>query len=276
MTPLDVRRRRMIALNFAMMEEMKSSNSFRGEICIMDIHKDSFVTGCLLENNFDGTFSTPEYGSSCLENALPVVLPAATYLVVVECGGPEDIAIDDAPNYVKQYVPDAWVGLTNYLYRMRLGYVDYYVSYEGIKTFHPLGSSMICWMNKIARGDEFIDVFEGLPTSGETIISTYTVRSLQNALRKNVECGAASWANSHEVAISGLTGVSRQDDKRIRSLIFCGYFPSEAPKYGIYVHLKRKEQIEDVVMDEWPELGQYPSTICKEVAEALMKIEKEC
>lgn len=105
------------------------------------------------------------------------------------------------------------------------------------------------------------------------VVSPESVQIMKETLRKSGNEVFAKIDADEENYISGYTYVTKQDANRNRHICFLGYFPADNPKYGIMVWMQRKEQLQDVVRDDWPELGEYAADVCKRIADYLMKNE---
>ena len=132
---------------------------------------------------------------------------------------------------------------------------------------------MLDLLNQVALGKGIFDKPLDIDEPDRLIVSSENVQMLKDTLRKSGNNIFAKINANGENNISGYTFVTKQDGRRNRHICFLGYFPVDTPKYGIMVWMKRKEQLQDVVCDEWPELGEYVSDVCKRIADYLMKNE---
>lgn len=105
------------------------------------------------------------------------------------------------------------------------------------------------------------------------VVSPESVQIMKETLRKSGNEVFAKIDADEKNYISGYTYVTKQDANRNRHICFLGYFPADNPKYGIMVWMQRKELLQDIVCDEWPELGEYAADVCKRIADYLMKNE---
>jgi len=127
---------------------------------------------------------------------------------------------------------------------------------------------LIC---QVALGDgitNFLSEENEEPNS--LIVDAESVQDLKETLK---ECGAKGIAKAaayNGEPIGGYTYVTKQDANRNRHICLLGYYPVDKPKYGILVWLQRKEQLQDLIRVEWPELGEYAAQICKRVIEILL------
>ena len=74
------------------------------------------------------------------------------------------------------------------------------------------------------------------------ICSDHTLTQIREILRKVVSQGLAKPAGSKQFSVSGKTGTAAAGYKsgRVNYLVsFCGYFPSEAPKYSCIVSIQK-------------------------------------
>ena len=289
---IDEQRKINLALNAGLMDGISAIKAEQGEVWLLDVQTNSLVGGTKLEDSGEGYYFIQE---PLLSIAPPVILPAAIYLTIMQANGnPNDIihedsnttleyafthGIDDA---IKQaidcYIPKGCYTQSVLMQHMGLLALEYdgqmptigkteANNYQELKDMQFLADNMLRWMNAVARGEDIEGVYEKV----YHIFDAENVKKLRDMLRFNVTDGLANGANSDIVPISGITYVSRQDKDWRRKISFCGYFPSDNPTYGIYVELIRKEQLEDLVMDEWPELGKGSAIVCKTVAETFVK-----
>ena len=79
------------------------------------------------------------------------------------------------------------------------------------------------------------------------ICSDHTLTQIREILRKVVSQGLAKPAGSKQFSVSGKTGTAQisqgaagYKSGRVNYLVsFCGYFPSEAPKYSCIVSIQK-------------------------------------
>lgn len=139
---------------------------------------------------------------------------------------------------------------------------------------------MLMFYNGIANGGKMIkpfltkavihngDVVKQYKTQviNKSLCSEKTLRQVQEILRGVVTEGTGKAINSTMVNISGKTGTAQ-----IASTVgyraggyyvsFCGYFPSEKPKYTCFVGIRRPEGI--------PSGGLMPGKVFKDIAEGV-------
>lgn len=281
-----------LALHAGLMDGISAIKAEQGEVLLFDVQTNSLFGGEGLKDSGEGHYFIQK---PLINIAPPVILPAAIYLTIMqEEGNPDDIileesntsmefafihGIDDAIRQsLERYIPKGCYMQSVIMQHMGLLALEYdgqmpkigkteVDNYQELKDMLFLPDNMLRWMNAVARGKDLDDSMEKVMH----IFKAENVKKLQDMLRLSVTDGLASGANSVVVPISGITYVSLQDKERRRKISFCGYFPSDNPTYGIYVELIRKEQLEDPVMDEWPELGKGAAIVCKTVAEMFVK-----
>lgn len=105
------------------------------------------------------------------------------------------------------------------------------------------------------------------------ICSEQTLHQIQDMLRKVVLNGTGKAVRSNIVSISGKSGTAqyegKQDDgKKRHHVIFCGYFPSEQPKYSIIVDIHEPN-------NGSPGGGGMSGPVVKEIAEYIYSQESE-
>ena len=92
------------------------------------------------------------------------------------------------------------------------------------------------------------NIIEEFPTEivNPAICSETTIEQIQTILRRVVSHGLAKAAGSTQFSVSGKTGTAQisqgkagyKSGKTRHLVSFCGYFPSEAPKYSCYVAIQ--------------------------------------
>ena len=227
---------------------------------------------------------------------IEVIMPVISYLAFVKCGfQPSDvlewkgnsISLENA--FAKgQFEP--LVSVVMQLFPNGIDQLLYgFMYYLGIIPMDPdknpsdikelmskecIDYLMLDLFNQVALGEGIYDKSStDNDKSVNLVVSSKSVQMMSKALRKRGNEIFARINTDGENYISGYTYVTKQDAKRNRHICFLGYFPSNAPKYGIMVWMQRKEQLQDFVCDEWPELGEYAADICKRIADYLMKNE---
>ena len=282
-----------LALHAGLMDGMSEMNAEQGEVLLFDVQTNSLVGGEGLKDSGEGHYFIQE---PLMKIAPPVILPAAIYLTIMQRGvNPDTIAFEDGnitwedvfthgmddaiKQLIEQYIPKGCYFQSVIMQHMGLLAMEYdgqipkigkteAENYQDLKDMLFLPDNMLRWMNAVARGEDLDDDdYEKI----YHIFKAENVKKLRDMLRLCVTDGLANGANSDVVPISGITYVSLQDKEHRRKISFCGYFPSDNPIYGIYVELIRKEQLEDPVIDEWPELGIGAAIVCKTVAEMFVK-----
>lgn len=106
------------------------------------------------------------------------------------------------------------------------------------------------------------------------ICSEQTLHQIQDMLRKVVLNGTGKAVRSNIVSISGKSGTAQyegkqEDDKKRHHVIFCGYFPSEQPKYSIIVDIHEPNN------GSPPGGGGMSGPVVKEIAEYIYSQESE-
>lgn len=286
------------AIQRAMSEEIQLSKAHSAELLVLRVEDNSVVGYTKMEDAGDRSYYIHEFENGMkIPPTSPTVFYAAAYLDLIERGATlaDIVSIEDQDSIeckfvkgqyeaidelVDLYYPESCYELDLDFCQMYLhhvvdgafkGFIDDYQDFKKIQ-LHPV--AMLKWMNHVARGEDFIEAIPDDKNNPQVAIHADSVKKLQTGLRLCVTDGVAKAANIDTMPISGITYVSKPDGHWWRSLSFCGYFPSNDPKYGIFIDFKRKEQLDDVVMDEWPELGIYPARLCRKVVEAFMKFSK--
>ena len=281
-----------LALHAGLMDGMSEIKAEQGEALLLDVQTNSLVGGGSLKDSGEGHYFIQE---PLMSIAPPVILPAAIYLTIMQAkGNPDDIILEDSnttleyaftqgmDDAIKQaiecYIPNGYYTQSVIMQHMgllalepdeekpKIGKTEA-ENYQELKDMLFLPDNMMRWMNAVARCEDLDDSMEKVMH----LFNAESVKKLRDMLHLNVTEGLAKGANSDVVPISGITFVSRQDKERRRKISFCGYFPCDNPIYGIYVELIRKEQLEDPVMGQWPELEKGAAIVCKTVAEMFVK-----
>ena len=283
-----------LALHAGLMDGISAIKAEQGEVLLFDVQTNSLVGGEGLKDSGEGHYFIQE---PLTRSAPPVILPAAIYLTIMQANGnPDDVILEDSNTTLEyafahgiddairqsleRYIPESKGCYLQSVIMLRMGLLALEPdderpkigkteaeNYQELKDMLFLPDNMMRWMNAVARGEDLDDNYEKV----HHIFNAENVKKLRDMLRLSVTDGLASGANSDVVPISGITYVSLQNKERRRRISFCGYFPSDNPIYGIYVELIRKEQLEDPIMDEWPELGKGAAIVCKTVAEMFVK-----
>lgn len=110
----------------------------------------------------------------------------------------------------------------------------------------------------------------------EQIASPQSIAAIQDMLRKVVTEGTGKKLNSKVVAVSGKSGTAqiakgggyRGADGTSHQVSFCGYFPSEAPRYTLMVVIREPSK------EFSAGGGSMAGPVVKELAEAIISMEK--
>ena len=240
----------------------------------------------------------PDYVEAKCFAMLPVeiIMPVVSYLAFAKCGcQPTDvlewkgssITLENA--FVKgQFEP--LVSDVMQLFPDGIDQLLYGFMYKlGIIAIHPnkdpsnlqelmrnewVGYLTLDLLNQVSLGE---GIYDKSSTDNDEpphlVVSPESVQMMKETLRKSGNEVFAKLIADEENNISGYTYVTKQDANRNRHICFLGYFPADNPKYGIMVWMQRKEQLQDVVRDDWPELGEYAAQICMSIADYIMNNE---
>lgn len=275
-----------VNVSMALMHEMGASKSDTGEVLISDINTGSLIKYMGLK---DGRYGGYEEIDTMLMHVYPVILIPAIYLIIIENGGKptdtidlgiqkitlRDVFIKGSDEMISKaamkYVPDGCRGLNYYLTQMSTWmYGAYRNSYEDLKLIMLEPYRMQLWMDSIARGNGFTETYPADSPNKKLFIKPESVKVLQDELRIRESIYTDNNDSDSNMSINGYSFVTEPDNSynRRRSIVFSGFFPDKDPKMGVYVRLNRKEQIDDVVKTEWPELGVHAHNVCKQIADA--------
>ena len=275
-----------VNVSMALMHEMGASKANTGEVLISDIHEGSLIKYMGLK---DGRYGGYEEIDTMLMHVYPVILIPAIYLIIIENGGKptdtidlgiqtislRDVFIKGTDEMItkaaRQYVPGGCRGLNYYLTQMSTWmYNDYRNSYIDLKLILLEPCRMQLWMDSIARANGFTETYPANSPNKKLFISPDSVKVLQEELKIRESILTNDQDSNNNYSINGYSYVTEPDNSynRNRSIVFSGYFPDNNPKMGVYVRLNRKEQLDDVVRKEWPELGIHAHNVCKQIAEA--------
>lgn len=222
---------------------------------------------------------------------IEIIMPIVSYLVFAECGyQPSDtLEWEDGSSTLKDaFVTGEFEPLTDAIIQLfpeNMLQLIYYLANLGILPLSPnenpnnlqelihnewYADYLLYLICQVALGKGIV---KQLPQENEApnslIIGAESVLMLKEALEESGIEGTAKTAAYNGNSIGGYTYVTKQDANRNRHICLLGYYPVDNPKYGILVWLQRKEQIQDLVRTEWPELGEYAAEVCKRVIEIL-------
>lgn len=275
-----------VNVSMALMHEMGASKANTGEVLITDIQTGSLIKYMGLK---DGRYGGYVEIDTMLMHVYPIILIPAIYLIIIEMGGKPTDTIefgtkkitlqqvfskgtdDMITKAINQYVPGGCRGLNYYLTQMSSWmYSEYRSSYEDLKLIMLEPYRMQQWMDSIARGNGFTETYPADSPNKKLFISPDSVKVLQEELKVRESMYTDDNDSDDNISINGYSFVTGPDNSynRNRSIVFSGYFPYNNPKMGVYVRLNRKEQLDDVIKAEWPELGIYAHSVCKKIAEA--------
>lgn len=105
------------------------------------------------------------------------------------------------------------------------------------------------------------------------ICSEKTLHQIQDMLRKVVLNGTGRAVRSNIVSVSGKSGTAQYEGRRAgeekrHHVVFCGYFPSEQPKYSIIVDIHEPASKD-------PGGGAMSGPVVREIAERIYSLESE-
>lgn len=148
---------------------------------------------------------------------------------------------------IEKYLPDGYASMDSCLKDQGLRYKETFTDYSTMQQIRVSPEEMLKWLNAISK--------KSLENYSET-----TQAMLQEALRLHVTEGVGKSARSElqAVSLNGMNVVSKADSIGSRTLSFIGYFPSESPKYSIYVECHK---------NRLPASVGIPSTIARHIAE---------
>lgn len=240
----------------------------------------------------------PDYVEAESFAMLPVeiIMPVVSYLAFMECGYQStdvlewkgsSISLENA--FVKgQFEP--FVSAIMQLFPNGIDQlIDGFMGYLGIIPLRPNRNPSN--LQELMRNEWFsyhtldlldqVSLGEGIYYKSSTdndeplhlVVSSESVQMMKEALRKSGNEIFAKINADEENYISGYTYVTKQDANRNRHICFLGYFPSDKPKYGMIVWLKKDEESEELKDKDRPELGVYAASVCKRIADYLMNNE---
>ena len=132
--------------------------------------------------------------------------------------------------------------------------------------------NLLDWACQVVRGKGIRNSLMARDGKPYTIkLKPKSVQMIKDVLRKSGAKCITKSEKDEDNNIAGYTYVSEKDANRNWYIFSLAFFPSDKPQYGMLVYLKRHEQLQDVVRNEWPELGMYAANICKAVTEIIMK-----
>lgn len=174
--------------------------------------------------------------------------------------------------------PNAWYGTT--LAWMSYGYETQIPPIYTLAFFNAIannGRYMRPYLVQSIRQPEHEDIDIEPKVLIESICSTSTLQIIQGMLRKVVTDGTGKTLRSEFVSISGKSGTAQLSQGKqgyrgangvSHEVSFCGYFPSEAPKYSCIV----------VIRDPSKQFsaggGSMAGPVIREIAEELLSMEE--
>lgn len=242
----------------------------------------------------------PDYVEAKGFAMLPVeiVMPVVSYLAFAENGNqPTDIlewdggsiTLEDAfikrqfeplVSGIMQFFPEG-IDLLAYRFMYNLGIIPIHPNKNPSNLQELMRNEWVSYLtldllNQVSLGE---GIYDKSSTDNDEplhlVVSPESVQIMKETLRKSGNEVFAKIDADEENYISGYTYVTKQDANRNRHICFLGYFPADNPKYGMMVWMQRKEQLQDVVRDDWPELGEYAANTCKSIADYLMNNETD-
>lgn len=275
-----------VNVSMALMHEMGASKANTGEVLITDIETGALIKYIGLKEGRLGGYVEID---TMLMHVYPVILIPAIYLIIIEMGGKPTDTIEFGPQIitlrdvfikgsdemiskaVKQFVPDGCRGLNYYLTQMGAWlYSDYRNSYEELKLIMLDPFRLQNWMDSVARANGFTETYPADSPNKKLFINPDSVKVLQDEMRIREAIYTNDKDSKDVLSFNGYSFVTKPDNSynRNRSIVFSGYFPYDNPQLGIYVRLNRKEQLDDIIKTEWPELSIHAHNVCKQIADA--------
>lgn len=129
---------------------------------------------------------------------------------------------------------------------------------------------MIDWINQLAIGEGLSKVFK--PEVDNLGEPRKSIKKLQEHLKL---CGVEAMNQAKgesKTPVSGFSFVSMPDNQLYRDIAFCGNFPADNPRYGIFVWLHKKENSDESLVQERKELGVHAAEACKTVVDYLLTL----
>lgn len=298
-----------IRMNLALAGSMTDAQAEEAQMIVMDMQDSSIVghaslkthegeggfvfrTHNVKEVNFIGvtTGDTIEYLDTKKFSAVPlrIIMPIVSYLTLLEFGlKPTDEvtwtggvnSIDELflQGHYKPLVECAamieLIGIKNLnAVLLRLGFLSQNGpdNLELLEKMRIYPFQMVEWINQLALGEGLSQVFK--PEVDNPNGPRKSIKKLQEHLH---QCGVEAMNQAKgesKTPVSGFSFVSMPDNKLFRDIAFCGNFPADNPKYGIFVWLHKKEESDEFQDQERKELGSYAAKACKTVVDYIMSL----
>lgn len=291
-------------MNLALASSMTDADADEGQMIVMDMQASSVIGhASLKKHNGEGGFvfrsqrvkevsfigvtlgDTLEYLDTRDVSAMPlrIIMPAVSYLTLLEFGlKPTDevtwtggvSTLDELflQGHYKPLVECAamieLIGINNLnAVLSRLGFLpnggpD---NLELLEKMRIYPFQMVDWIYRLAIGEGLSQVFK--PETDNPNGPRKSIKKLQELLQ---QCGAEAMDQSKgecKTTVNGYSFVSMPDNFLYRDIAFCGSFPADNPKYGVLVWLHKKEESEELQVQERTELGVHAAQVCKSIAD---------
>lgn len=233
------------------------------------------------------------YIEKSYEEMFPIeaIMPVVSYLTFMHCGFQPSDTLEwngGSTTLEEAFVKGLYTPLNNAIMQLASDGIEQLIDYMcsiGIIPLYPnnipynlqevmrneLADTVILeWISQLALGEGIKSQYCNEEKDSEkNVISAEIVKMTKEILRKSGTENIVKSAYSDEKLISGYTYVSTKDKNRNWHAYSLGYFPVDNPKYSIMIRMDRHEQLQDVVRDDWPELGKYAANLCNKVVEIM-------
>ena len=298
-----------IRMNLALAGGLVNADAERGQLLVMDVHDATVVGHASLQThdgeggfvfraqkvkevNFIGVTMGDilEYLDSKTISHIPlrIIMPIVSYLTMLEFGmqTTDEITWTGGVNSLDELFLQGHfrplvegpamiepIGLGNLnAVLSRLGFLpqDGSDNLELLEKMRIYPFQMLEWLNQLAIGEGLSSVF--IPEADNPNGPRKSIMKLQDILQ---QCGAEAMNQAKgesKTPVSGFSFVSMPDNHLYRDIAFCGYFPSENPRYSLLTWMQKKEESEELLNEERPELGVHAATVCKTVVDYIMSL----
>lgn len=222
---------------------------------------------------------------------IEIIMPIVSYLTFVDCGyQPSDLLEWDggAATLEDAFVSGTFAPLNKAIMQLFPDGIDQLLSFMddmGIISIRPNKTPsnlqevvsneypnlyMLDLLNQVALGSGIINSFPVNKEAPDLIISSESVQMMKEALRKSGNEIFAKINADKENNISGYTYTTLSDSDYKRNAYLFAYFPTDEPKFSVFVWLNKIEESEESKDKDHPELEVYAANVCKRIVDKLM------
>lgn len=289
--------------NLALSDGMAKANAEQGELIVMDIDDNSVVGHASLKiHDGEGGFvfrsskvkevtctqiimdKPQEYLDTKVLQGLPlsIIMPAVSNIYALMFGakptdgvtGEENTTLDGL--FLKGHHEGFVNGAEEFIGYDTLMAICYHLGFINqsdvpahlLQRMRQYPLVFLGWINELAQGCGVAKVFQSKTDESPDV--RHNIMCLQRLLRQYGTDLMSKTEGELHYDVSGYTYVSLPDCHHFRDIAFCGYFPTDKPKYSVLVWLKSKEESEELLGLERPELGLHAAQSCRHIVDFIM------